>query len=231
LRRYAVPRETSRLPPLAFLVLHLALGFGVLVGAAAVFAEIADELGAEEELARFDETMSDAVGTSTPLPALHAFAALTRLGDPATLVAIGIVVTVVLAWRRQRLLTLGWVVALAGNALLNPALKNLFERVRPVHDQGFVVEDGWSFPSGHSSGSVVVYGMLAYVVVRTLPVRWHLPAVLAAAAIAFTVACSRVFLRVHFPSDVAAGMASGLAWLMVCIVSIESSRWYRRARS
>ena len=75
-----------------------------------------------------------------------------------------------------------------------------------------------------------MYGMLAYVAVRTLPVRWHLPAVLSAAAIAFTVACSRVFLRVHFPSDVVAGMASGLAWLMVCIVSIESSRWYRRAR-
>jgi membrane-associated phospholipid phosphatase len=62
--------------------------------------------------------------------------------------------------------------------------------------------------------------MLALVAIRTLPPRWHLPAVLGATALAYTVGSSRVFLQVHFVSDVAAGFASGGAWLMVCVISI-----------
>ena len=65
---------------------------------------------------------------------------------------------------------------------------------------------------------------------RSLPARWQLPAVLLAAAAAFSIGCSRVFLRVHHASDVVAGFASGGAWLTVCIASVEATRWYRRTR-
>jgi undecaprenyl-diphosphatase len=71
--------------------------------------------------------------------------------------------------------------------------------------------------------------MLAYIAMRRLPPAWHLPALLLATAIAFTTGCSRIFLQVHFASDVLAGFASGLAWLTVCVVSTELTRRYRRA--
>jgi len=100
--------------------------------------------------------------------------------------------------------------------------------VRPLHDDGIVLAHGFSFPSGHSSGAVVAYGMLAYVAMRFVPVRWHLALVLCAVALAFSIGASRVFLRVHFASDVIAGFASGSAWLAVCIGSIELTHWYRR---
>ena len=58
--------------------------------------------------------------------------------------------------------------------------------------------------------------------------RWHLALTLAAVALAFSIGASRMFLRVHFASDVIAGFASGIAWLAVCIASIELTRWYRR---
>lgn len=117
--------------------------------------------------------------------------------------------------------------------MLNPLLKNVFARARPVHDNLRAFADGWSFPSGHSSSSVVAYGMLAYVLVRLLPTRHaaaHLPIVVAAAALAFTIGCSRVFLQVHFATDVLAGFASGTAWLAVCIGALELARYRRQQK-
>ncbi len=230
LQRYARPRADSRLPRPVFLLLRLGAGFALIVAGAAGFAELADELLEEEAMGRLDQAFTDALRESVPGAALQVFARLTRLGDPAVLAALGAVVAAALVWRGRRGLALGWVVALAGSGLLNAVLKRVFERVRPLHHDGLVLADGFSFPSGHSAGSVVAYGMLAYVLTRFLPARWHLPVVLAAVALAFTVGSSRVFLRVHFPSDVAAGFASGTAWLAVCVVSMRLTQWWREGR-
>jgi len=230
LRRYAVPREHSRLPPWAFLGLHLLLGFALIFGAAAVFAQIAERLGTGEALGRLDQAFTASISTSTPAQALRVFAWLTHFGDRATQWTIGIGVTLLLLAARHRELALGWAAAVAGNGMLNTALKNVFERSRPIHDHGLVTETGWSFPSGHSSGSVVIYGMLAYLAIRLLPDRWQLPAVLAATMVAYTTGCSRVFLQVHFASDVIAGFCSGTAWLAVCIGSVELLRYARGRR-
>lgn len=214
-------------PPAIPVVLLLVGGFIVLVGGAAGFAEIADDIDSGGKVARFDEALAAALATAVAPATRDAFAIVTRLGDTATIAALGALVAAVLVVRGRRGLAFGWVVALAGNGLLNETLKHVFERVRPVHDAGLVAAEGWSFPSGHSSGAVVAYGLLAYVLIRALPARWHLPVVLAAAALAFTVGSSRVFLQVHFASDVAAGFLSGSAWLAVCIVGFELSRHHR----
>jgi undecaprenyl-diphosphatase len=219
-------RVHATLPQPAVLLLNVAGGFLIVVAGAAGFAEIAEQLGPGGRMALADEAFSAQVGRHTPAGALQAFALLTHLGDVRVLAILGVAVALLLWWRRQRALALGWVLALAGNAVLNPTLKRIFERVRPLHEHGLVSEPGWSFPSGHTSGATVAYGMLAYVMLRTLPRGWHLPAVLAATGLAFTVASSRVFLRVHYVSDVLAGFASGTAWLMVCILSVVlSQRW------
>jgi undecaprenyl-diphosphatase len=228
--RWGVPHATSRLPPAAFLLLRLVVGFGLVVGAAALFAELAEGLGAHRTMGLVDTAFTAALGQSVPLPALQLFASITQLGNPLTVIVICVVVAAALLWRRRRWLALAWVIAVAGNSLLNVTLKSVFARVRPPHADGLVAASGYSFPSGHASGSVVLYGMLAYLAVRLLPRPWPLPIVLAATAVAFATGSSRVFLRVHYASDVLAGFASGTAWLVVCIVSIETTRWYRRRR-
>lgn len=233
-QRYAVRREGSTWSGGTFLLIRLAAGFAVLVSAAALFAEIAEELGDGERVGKLDQLFSDAVRDNTPQAALHAFAMVTRLADTPTLAVMLVAGAVTLSVFRRRWLALGWVLALGGNAVLNTTLKAVFERTRPVHDAALIHAQGWSFPSGHSSGSVVAFGMLAYVLVRTLPPqlvrRASLPLVLAAVATAFTVGSSRVFLQVHFATDVLAGFASGSAWLAVCIASHEWTRHYRHTR-
>lgn len=227
LRSRVLPQAQNRLAPLALVVLSAAIGFALVLGAASLFAEIAEHLGRGATMSRVDEALTASIHAHVGATTLGVFATLTHFGDVVTLTLLGCGTALLLWWQRQRVLALGWVLALGGNGLLNPLLKRVFERVRPVHEHGLVSELGWSFPSGHTSGATVAYGMLAYLTLRLLPPPWHAPTVLAATALAFTVGCSRIFLQVHFASDVLAGFASGAAWLTVCIVSLELARVYR----
>lgn len=228
LQRYGAYREASRYPPLVYLVGHLLLGFALISGGAALFAEIAENIGNGRWLGQLDLLFSSAIGSNASIGTLQVFALLTHLGDPITLTVLTVLVAAVLVLKRQFWLCAAWVLALAGNAVLNRVLKSIFERTRPIHEHGLVLADGWSFPSGHSSGSVVAFGMLAYLLTRFLPAEraaLRLPVLLVAAALAFTVGSSRVFLQVHFASDVLAGFASGLAWLVVCVGAVEVWRY------
>jgi membrane-associated phospholipid phosphatase len=212
------------------IVLRLAAGFGTMVLAALVFAWIARHIAPDGSLGLADQALADAIALHLAPGALAFFAVVTHAGDPSLLAALAVVVSMGL-WRlRQRALMLGWLLALAGNAALNPLLKQIFERVRPLHDHGLAQATGFSFPSGHTSGAMVAYGMLAYLAVRLAPPRWHVAATMAAIAMVLATACSRVFLRVHFASDVVAGLLSGGVWLAVCIVSLTYAR-YRRERA
>lgn len=230
LRRVVKPRAPgSALPPLQ-LIIRFGLGLLAVAGAGVVFAEIADELSDGEAMGRFDEALAAGLSRALQPGELRAFAWVTHLGDAATLTALCVLVGVLLLLRGRRGMALAWVLACAGGGLLNRLLKETFERVRPVHDHGFAVADGFSFPSGHTAGAVVVYGMLAYLLLRQLAPRWHLTVSVATAALVFTIGFSRVMLQVHWASDVLAGFASGAAWLLTCVLMIEWLRRPARAR-
>lgn len=224
LQRHPVEPEAGRHSVRVF-IMRLIVGFAVIVACGTVFAGLADEIDIEEDLAQIDNRFSQAVIKSTPSEAVLLFAYITHLGDPAVLIVIGLIVAITLFLRRQVWLAWGWALAVAGNGLLNPSLKAVFTRIRPLDMQGLPLTEGWSFPSGHASGAVVTYGMLGYVLIRNLPHAWHLPVILLAAALAFTVGWSRIFLQYHYGSDVLAGFASGSAWLAVCISTMEALRW------
>jgi membrane-associated phospholipid phosphatase len=201
------------------------LGFMLSAGAMVVFFELADEIGVGESLAQFDLALSAALREHLPFDTLRAFSIITRLGDAEVLFAIGVVVFAVLAFRRLRLPAAAWVVTTLSGALLNRILKAIFERSRPLHDHGLTIDAGWSFPSGHASGSMLVYGLLAYLVVRNTRSVWHIPVALAAIALIIFVGSSRVLLQVHYLSDVLAGYASAAAWVAVSIAALEAVRW------
>jgi len=237
-RRFTVPTDTSGLSPGAYLLIRLAIGFAIVVGAAAVFAEMAEVLGSSADARRageLDQIFSNAVRRGIGPQAYQFFSNVTHLADTATLTGLAISGALALIGLRRRWLALAFAASIAGNALLNTTLKGIFERARPLHDPIEALVRGFSFPSGHSSGAVVAYGMLAYVLIRCLgptrAARLKLPLVLVAAALAFTIGCSRIFIQAHFATDVLAGFASGIAWLAVCIGSAEWLRHYRQTRA
>jgi undecaprenyl-diphosphatase len=207
--------------------LRLAMGCVLVALCSATFTWLAEELLDGHALSALDVTFLDALSRSVPVGVVQAAALLTRLGDPSTLGVLGVAVGAALLLLRHVGLMLGWALAVGGNGILNPALKQVFARMRPLHATDGASASGFSFPSGHSSGTVVVFGMLAYLALRLLPARWHLPVLLAAVLLAFSVGISRIILRLHYASDVAAGFASGTAWLAFCVTVIEFGRLLR----
>jgi undecaprenyl-diphosphatase len=207
-----------------YLGVHALASF-VLAGAGVVgFVELVDETESGEALAAFDVALAAAMARHLDATTLALAGAITHLGDPVVLYVVALGVTLVLALRGERQLALAWVVVTGGGALLNRLLKALFERSRPLHDHGFGSADGFSFPSGHASGSLLVYGMLAYLVVRHTPRRWHLPVAALALVLVVFVGASRVLLQVHWFSDVLAGWANAAAWGALCVGGLEAVR-------
>lgn len=147
------------------------------------------------------------------------FITVTQLGDPITVCLIaGGIGAWAMAHHSLRLVLSA--AAIPATLMVGYGLKLLFERARPVLDLGYNLRlDSFSFPSGHSSGSMIAYGLLAYLAWQTLPAPWNIIAAVILALVPIAVGISRVYLGVHYPSDVLAGWLLGLAAL-VCVIFI-----------
>ena len=100
-------------------------------------------------------------------------------------------------------------IALAGSALLNLAAKHYFGRARPAFWLSLAPETSYSFPSGHAMASMTLATVLVLLAWRS---RWRWPVLVAAPGFALAVAASRVYLGVHYPSDILAGWTAAIAW-------------------
>lgn len=201
------------------------LGFALAAGAIVMFFELAEQIGVGESLATFDDALSRALSEHASLATLRVFSAITHLGDFAFLGTLVVCVFVLLLIRRQWLLAGAWLVGTASGGLLNRLLKAIFERTRPVHEHGIAAATGWSFPSGHASAAMLVYGLLVYLIVRHTRPAWHIPVALAGIGLIVFVGASRIVLQVHYLSDVLAGWVCGAAWVAICIAGLEAARW------
>jgi len=160
------------------------------------------------------------------------FTTMTIIGTPLPLgIIVAVVVALLLARRRWR-----WAVYLAFTtgigAALNLALKTYFHRTRPDLAEALRHASGFSFPSGHAMGSTVVFGALAYIAFRAIPYwRWRAASFALALSTILAIASSRIYLGVHWISDVGAGMAAGLVWVTTSTVAYETFRRIRLIRA
>lgn len=197
------------------------------------FLDIAERLQENSPRLHAFDAEAHALARDTRTPGATAFfTTLTLVGTPVGLgILILIAVIPLIAGGRWR-----WAAYLAITSgiggLLNLLLKAFFERARPELVEALRGAHGYSFPSGHAMGSTIVLGALAYLAVRILP-RWRYRA--AALALACTlilaIALSRVYLGVHWISDIAAGIAAGLIWLATATVAYETFRRIRMVRA
>lgn len=143
------------------------------------------------------------------------------------LLALSAAAALVLWWRHQQAWAAALVLCVPGGMLLNYAVKHAFQRARPAFD-GAAAIASYSFPSGHAAGATVWWGFL---LVWWFAHRTGARARLAGAALAVTMvlltALSRVYLGVHYLSDVLAAIAEGAAWLALCFMVLGRRPWNR----
>ncbi len=176
----------------------------------------------------FDQTIIEAVRFYAT-PALDSFMLfMTEWGSTFTLGLLLIISMIWLCVKRNDLYAmLCYLMTVAGGGLLNLLLKSFFERERPNVNR-MIEADGFSFPSGHSMGSMTYYGFLIYLILRSKrkplsKTGWGILFCL----VILLIGTSRIYLGVHYPSDVLAGYLAGGVWLVLCISLLEILYLYR----
>ncbi|MGS1105951.1 phosphatase PAP2 family protein [Achromobacter anxifer] len=192
--------------------------------ALALFLILAYAIERQGAVVAFDQALARALGMSMSTPLLWLLSWFTYLGDRNFLTVVSVLMTLFLLLRRQWGLAVVCAVATGVGGALNWLLKHAFERVRPEHEHGYASAAGWSFPSGHSSAAMAVYGMACYLLWRLAPPAWRLPGTALLAALIMAIGLSRILLQVHFASDVLAGFAVSLAWLALCVAVAQRLR-------
>lgn len=147
-----------------------------------------------------------------------------RFGSTPSLIVIALAAAVWLAWHGRRGDSLLVVACSAGVFVLGPILKVLFTRPRPPAREHLVDIDSWSFPSGHSLNSMVVLGLLTVLAIQGRSGLTRVLVVAVGALLVLLVGFSRVYLGVHWPTDVLAGWLTGAVWLTLCLVLARITR-------
>lgn len=133
-----------------------------------------------------------------------------RIGAPVPMLLFFLAIVGALVLWRRRGDALFFVIAVGGAMAINYSAKLLFRRDRPDLWPSLATEHDFSFPSGHAMGSMAV---IAALIILAWPTRWRWPVVASGGLFVLLVGLSRLYLGVHFPSDVLAGWGASLAWV------------------
>ncbi len=224
----------ARLSPEGFLGLHLTAGIFVLAGASWLFSGIAEDVMEGSRLTEFDRIISNWFHARQTPSGIAFMEFVSFLASAPWVAGVGLVVIVSLVHKKCWHRLTAFVLAVGGGMALEPFWKITFHRQRPSFTEALLSFDGFSFPSGHTMAATLLYGMLAILAVISWQTwRWRFLAVFGTIVMISLVGLSRVYLGAHYPSDVLAAAAGGLAWTALCTTVVDTTRrgrLYRAAR-
>jgi undecaprenyl-diphosphatase len=206
----------------------LLVGLGVVVALAVGFTSLLEDVLEGDGIAALDHPVSGWLAGHRDPWLTAALRVITALGSPVALGVLTAGVCAVVAWRRRSWLpaVLG-LVGTGGIGLVITLAKTLVGRDRPSSLLAAIVEQGYSFPSGHATGTSAIMLLCAWLVSRHLVTSWAARVAVFASALGLigVIGFSRVYLGVHYVSDVLAGWLLGAAWAGA--VALVGSRWDR----
>lgn len=149
------------------------------------------------------------------------FIFFTEFGSGKTIFPLLLVLSIVLAYKKRALEAMFLFLCFIGSRLFNWLLKNGFDRDRPSFNP-LMEENTYSFPSGHAMNSAAIFAFSGYLLIRFFP-RYRSLIVTVMIFIVVSISISRVYIGVHYVSDISAGICAGLIWFLVV------KRLYERA--
>ncbi len=208
------PEDIPRPKPLFEAAILASLGAAAL--ALFLFAWLGNEM-LEGDTRHFDQAVREWVHRYASPGMTSAMTAISLLGYNVLIVELVIALAIFakLRWRRAAL----WLtVAMTGSLVFDLVLKYIYHRARPTAYFG-MAPHSYSFPSGHALCSFCFYGVLAGLLsARTKPLGWRLLIWIAATTLVIAIGLSRIYLGVHYPSDVVAGYLAATVWVGTIIV-------------
>lgn len=197
------------------------------------FLEITEQLQADQ-LIKFDKVISRFIYNFRGDALTDIIVFITDLGDFKAYAIIMPAIAVLLYYRghhRWRL-SLQAMIVLASAFLINVGIKHLISRPRPIEELRLVIAHSYSFPSGHSMSAIAFYGFIIYLTYKYVPnVFLKGFIILIQVLLILAIGLSRVYLGVHYPTDVLAGYIAGLFWLIICIVVFKIVNFYRKRQA
>jgi len=214
------PVATSRR---AALVLRLGIGALLLIVAAALFGAIAEDVVSGDRLTALDAEIAQWLHRRTEVPLTRVVLVVTDLQSTVAIACYAAIAGVWFAARRQWRELTTVAIAIGGGLLLNVLMKHAFQRARPTFDEPLLTLAIYSFPSGHVAASTVFYGLVvAWTFARTKRGLWRALALVGALAMVVLVAFTRMYLGLHYLSDVVAAFAEGVAWLAISLSALAA---------
>ena len=207
----------------ARLGLQLGLGAMLLIAAAWIFGAIAEDVATGDSLTRVDLEIAQWLHRHATPGVTRWMLGITTLHSTVAISCYAVLAAALLYRKRdwRRMITL--LVCVAGGLALNLMMKFAFHRARPVFEHPLLTLSSYSFPSGHVAASTILYGLgVVWVFARTHKAHWRALALVAAALAIALVAYTRMYLGVHYLSDVAAAFAEGIAWLALCLTALAT---------
>lgn len=216
-----------------YLGLHLTIGLAISTMALWLFGHLTEDVITHDPITRFDTALLEWLHRHASPAGTTLFIAISRLGSLVTMTVLALAGALFLAVGRRWIALAGWIAAFLGGGLLDHWLKLWIQRPRPSYAAALLHNPTWSFPSGHAMGALIGYGMLAYVLVLIAQGkrRTQVLIIVAAVILILAIGVSRLYLGVHYFSDVIGGYAAGVLWLSACISGVEVARRWRITRS
>lgn len=213
-----------------FIGLPLTLLLAIFVANLFLFDEISENIVNSSRMLLIDDSFAKFLFGIRNNTIANGFYYFSMLGSINVVLPLSLVIILILLWKKQLAALVALLISLAGIILTILLGKQYFHRIRPV-GYSFYNEVSYSFPSGHAVVSIAFYGLLFYMIIRyrnQYKLRWTVIAFL----FIFLLGFSRLYLCVHFLSDVLAGYSLGLLWLMLSISIIEwkssiAKNWYK----
>ena len=204
--------------------IYLVGGVTIAIACTAAFVQLASHVQSGATQA-FDESVMRWMGAHRVAWIERSLLEITALGTGLVVMMIVVISALFLIATQHRFSAFLLLVASGGGIILNAILKSNFDRPRPQLFEWLTVPSSSSFPSGHAMSSAIVYFTVAYLIARLEKRRWmRALTIVSSLLLVLLISVSRLYLGVHYPSDVLAGMIIGLAWAGFCLAGLEAVR-------